>query len=325
MILICIFHVNKRGFICICFLDQYYWFYIIGRKKRRKANCQNGFVSNFSPFKLFFSFNFLSLPLTISPVYTYLPYGLFIALYLLLLLHSHMAGLFYSSSKPTSSSSSSSPPSSPPSSPYSRLLLLVTLLPLSLACFAFVLQWRGGLDDPVTHWSTDHREFPGMASTHEKKQRSLRGRSNSDSGCVDLLGQSRAPSFPYFRDWSFDYQSDLNPKVGDPIWVSWFGVELLWSDIKLWFFLIWVHELAWKILTFLCFVDFSSPMIDMYYNKHFCWLGTDTAMAVLSQSYWCFNVLSICWREGCFSERVSSFGEHTSKLYSLIRWFVFFL
>ncbi|KAF2591548.1 hypothetical protein F2Q70_00041038 [Brassica cretica] len=95
-----------------------------------------------------------------------------------------MAGLFYSSSKPTSSSSSSSPPSSP----YSRLLLLVTLLPLSLACFAFVLQWRGGLDDPVTHWSTDHREFPGMASTHEKKQRSLRGRSNSDSGCVDLLG-----------------------------------------------------------------------------------------------------------------------------------------
>lgn len=136
--------------------------------------------------------------------------------YLLLLLHSHMAGLFYSSSKPTSSS----PSSSPPSSPYSRLLLLVTLLPLSLACFAFVLQWRGGLDDPVTHWSTDHREFPGMASTHEKKQRSLRGRSNSDSGCVDLLGQSRAPSFPYFRDWSFDYQSDLNPKVGDPIWVS---------------------------------------------------------------------------------------------------------
>ncbi|KAG5386286.1 hypothetical protein IGI04_037756 [Brassica rapa subsp. trilocularis] len=121
-----------------------------------------------------------------------------------------MAGLFCSSSKPTSSSSSSSPP---PSS-YSRLLLLVTLLPLSLACFAFVLQWRGGLDDPVTHWSTtDHREFPGMASTHEKQQRSLRGRSNSDSGCVDLLGQSSAPSFPYFRDWSFDYQSDLNPKI----------------------------------------------------------------------------------------------------------------
>ena len=158
-----------------------------------------------------------------------------------------MAGLFCSSSKPTSSSSSSSPP---PSS-YSRLLLLVTLLPLSLACFAFVLQWRGGLDDPVTHWSTtDHREFPGMASTHEKQQRSLRGRSNSDSGCVDLLGQSSAPSFPYFRDWSFDYQSDLNPKVSDPIWVSWFGVELLWSDLKLWFFLIWGSWNGLKILTF---------------------------------------------------------------------------
>ncbi|KAH0912282.1 hypothetical protein HID58_035603, partial [Brassica napus] len=189
------------------------------RKKRRKANCQNGFDSNFSRFKLFFQFQLLPLPPHHPPLYTYyLPYGLFIVSYLLLLLHSHMAGLFYSSSKPPSSSSSSSSSSSPSS--YSRLLLLVTLLPLSLACFAFVLQWRGGLDDPVTHWSTtDHREFPGMASTHEKQQRSLRGRSNSDSGCVDLLGQSRAPSFPYFRDWSFDYQSDLNPKVGDPIWI----------------------------------------------------------------------------------------------------------
>ncbi|ESQ44351.1 hypothetical protein EUTSA_v10006445mg [Eutrema salsugineum] len=117
-----------------------------------------------------------------------------------------MAGLLNSSSKPTVSSSYSS--TSSPSS--SRLLLLVTLLPLSLACFAFVLQWRGGLDDPVTHWSTDHHEFPGMATIHEK--RSLR-RSGSDSGCVDLLGQSRAPSFPYFRDWKFDYHSDLKPRI----------------------------------------------------------------------------------------------------------------
>ncbi|EOA25496.1 hypothetical protein CARUB_v10018847mg [Capsella rubella] len=115
-----------------------------------------------------------------------------------------MAGLYSSSSSKPSVSSSSSTSSS------SRLILLVTLLPLSLACFAFVLQWRGGLDDPVAHWSTDHHEFPGMVSTQEK--RSSR-RSVSDSGCVDLLGQSRAPSFPYFRDWNFDYQSDLKPRI----------------------------------------------------------------------------------------------------------------
>ncbi|KAL9832671.1 Glycosyltransferase-like protein [Arabidopsis thaliana] len=115
-----------------------------------------------------------------------------------------MAGLHSSSSssKPTLSSS-------PSSSSSSRLFLLVTLLPLSLACFAFVLQWRGGLDDPVTHWSIDHHEFPGMVTTQEK--RSLR-RSVSDSGCVDLLGQSRSPSFPYFRNWKFDYHSDLKPR-----------------------------------------------------------------------------------------------------------------
>ncbi|CAA7060569.1 unnamed protein product [Microthlaspi erraticum] len=116
-----------------------------------------------------------------------------------------MAGLLNSSSKPTVSS-----PSSTSSPSHSRLLLLVTILPLSLACFAFVLQWRGGFHDPVTHWSTDRHEFPGMSSVQEK--RSSR-RSGSDSGCVDLIGQSRAPSFPYFRDWKFDYQSDLKPRI----------------------------------------------------------------------------------------------------------------
>ncbi|XP_010427588.1 PREDICTED: glycosyltransferase-like At3g57200 [Camelina sativa] len=116
-----------------------------------------------------------------------------------------MAGQ-HSSSKPSVSS-----PSPSSSSSSSRLFLLVTLLPLSLACFAFVLQWRGGLDDPVTHWSTDHHEFPGMVSTQQEKRSSRR--SVSDSGCVDLLGQSRSPSFPYFRNWNFDYQSDLKPRI----------------------------------------------------------------------------------------------------------------
>lgn len=131
-----------------------------------------------------------------------------------------MAGLYSSSSsKPTVSSSST------PSSSYSRLFLLVTLLPLSLASFAFILQWRGGLDDPVTHWSTDHHEFPGMVSTQEK--RSLR-HSGSDSGCVDLLGQSRAPSFPYFRNWKFDYESDLKPRVS-PCDSIWFPSDLIYA------------------------------------------------------------------------------------------------
>lgn len=132
-----------------------------------------------------------------------------------------MAGLY--SSKPTVSSSPSS--SSTSSSSYSRLFLLVTLLSLSLACFAFVLQWRGGFDDPVTHWSIDHHEFPGMVSTQEK--RSLR-RSVSDSGCVDLLGQSRAPSFPYFRNWKFDYDSDLKPRVSKPFLIQfWVFLNLI--------------------------------------------------------------------------------------------------
>ncbi|KAF3597501.1 hypothetical protein DY000_02021149 [Brassica cretica] len=56
----------------------------------------------------------------------------------------------------------------------------------------------------------DHHVFPEIASTYAK--RSFR-RSVSYSDCVDLLGRSRAPSFPYFNDWKFDCQSDLKPKL----------------------------------------------------------------------------------------------------------------
>lgn len=114
-----------------------------------------------------------------------------------------MAGQ-YSSLRPTSSSQS-------PSSSHtfaSRLLLLLTLLPLTLACFAFLLQWRGGLNDPVSRWSPDHHEFPGMSTTAP----SLHSHS-SNSDCVDLLGRTHSPAFSYYRDWKFDYASDLKPKV----------------------------------------------------------------------------------------------------------------
>ncbi|KAF2308120.1 hypothetical protein GH714_035479 [Hevea brasiliensis] len=91
----------------------------------------------------------------------------------------------------------------------SRLLLLLTLLPLTLAAFAFVLQWRGGLTDPVSRWSPDHHEFPGMETTSSSTASSR----TKDSGCTDLLGRSHYPSFPYYRNWKFDFGSDLKPKI----------------------------------------------------------------------------------------------------------------
>ncbi|KAJ0042582.1 hypothetical protein Pint_17785 [Pistacia integerrima] len=118
-----------------------------------------------------------------------------------------MAGL-YSSLRPIASSSASSSSSSSSPAFNSRLLLLLTLLPLTLASFAFVLQWRGELTDPVARWSPDHHEFPGMANTFSDL--SVR---NSRSGCLDPLGRSNTPSFPYFRDWKFDFGSDLKPKI----------------------------------------------------------------------------------------------------------------
>ncbi|RDX67470.1 Glycosyltransferase-like KOBITO 1 [Mucuna pruriens] len=88
----------------------------------------------------------------------------------------------------------------------SRLLLLLTVLPLTLASLAFILQWRGGVTDPVTRWSPDHDQFPGMTGSPPSHR-------HSHSDCTNPLAQSHNPSFPYFRDWNFDYSSHLSPKI----------------------------------------------------------------------------------------------------------------
>ncbi|KAI8559096.1 hypothetical protein RHMOL_Rhmol04G0148100 [Rhododendron molle] len=110
-----------------------------------------------------------------------------------------MAGGLHPSLRPTPPSSSSSFTS--------RLLLMLTILPLTLAAFAFVLQWRGGLTDPTTRWSPDPL-FPGMDPSG-----TVRSSAAAASDCVDLLGRSRSASFPYYRDWKFSYGSDLRPKL----------------------------------------------------------------------------------------------------------------
>ncbi|XP_042063554.1 glycosyltransferase-like KOBITO 1 [Salvia splendens] len=89
-----------------------------------------------------------------------------------------------------------------------KLLLLLTLLPLSLALFAFLLQWRGGgIDDPISRWSPDEsHKFPGMDSSP------LSTVAHS-SDCTTLFGHSSTASFPYFKDWKFNFHADLKPKI----------------------------------------------------------------------------------------------------------------
>ncbi|KAM7530033.1 hypothetical protein LguiB_033443 [Lonicera macranthoides] len=89
----------------------------------------------------------------------------------------------------------------------SRLVLLLTLLPLSLAAFAFVLQWRGGPEDPTSRFSPDHKDFSFKINTEPV-------RSLSSSDCVNVLARTNSVSFPYFRDWNFSLDhSDLKPKI----------------------------------------------------------------------------------------------------------------
>ncbi|XP_021774393.1 glycosyltransferase-like KOBITO 1 [Chenopodium quinoa] len=114
-----------------------------------------------------------------------------------------MAGGLHSSLRPPSSSSSSN------NSFTYRILLLLTLLPFTLAAFAFVLQWRGGVTDPSTRYSAEEHRFPGMDSsppTTTTTSKVMR------SDCGPLLSHL-SPSFPYYRDWKFHYQTDLKPKI----------------------------------------------------------------------------------------------------------------
>ncbi|KAL4178653.1 hypothetical protein AMTRI_Chr13g83360 [Amborella trichopoda] len=89
----------------------------------------------------------------------------------------------------------------------SRLLLLLTLLPLTLATFAFLLQWRGGLNDPTSRWPGDNRNFPGTSPLSTTSLSSSSSSSSSSGDCHNKL------DFPYYHDWGFKFASDAHPKI----------------------------------------------------------------------------------------------------------------
>ncbi|WOL11049.1 glycosyltransferase-like [Canna indica] len=97
----------------------------------------------------------------------------------------------------------------------SRVLLLLSALPLVLATFAFVLQWRGGVDDPASRWpAADAQRFPGMDNSPLSSSDSATSLpAHPASDCSEILGRSSSPSFPYYRDWKFDFDKDLKPKI----------------------------------------------------------------------------------------------------------------
>ncbi|XP_020240571.1 glycosyltransferase-like KOBITO 1 [Cajanus cajan] len=91
----------------------------------------------------------------------------------------------------------------------SRILLLLTLLPLSLAAIAFILQWRGGVSDPATLAAPrgSHRYFPGMEPSPLSPLSH-----NSHSDCINLA-RTASPSFPYYHNWKLDFAPSLTPKI----------------------------------------------------------------------------------------------------------------
>ncbi|KAK8958433.1 hypothetical protein KSP40_PGU013632 [Platanthera guangdongensis] len=99
-----------------------------------------------------------------------------------------------------------------------RLLVLLTVLPLLLAVFAFLLQWRGGLDDPSSRWAVaEERGFLGMGdsplSLGNSSPVAMSLLSTTVVDCAEILGGSSSPSFPYYRGWKFDLDAEPRPKI----------------------------------------------------------------------------------------------------------------
>ncbi|KAJ3694520.1 hypothetical protein LUZ60_010000 [Juncus effusus] len=119
-----------------------------------------------------------------------------------------MAGNIYAPLRPASSSATFAV----------RLLLLLTVLPLILAVFAFALQWRGGLNDPSgAAWPTDRQSFPGLGgspfgSSHSYFE-TVTSHGGSGSDCSEILGRGSKPSFPFYQGWNFDLESEPSPKI----------------------------------------------------------------------------------------------------------------
>ncbi|CAN6334609.1 unnamed protein product [Urochloa humidicola] len=63
--------------------------------------------------------------------------------------------------------------------------LLLTLLPLALAAFAFALQWRGGMRDPAgAAWPSDKRRFLGIENSP------FGSSSSAGADCAEILDRS---------------------------------------------------------------------------------------------------------------------------------------
>ncbi|KHN13709.1 hypothetical protein glysoja_034019 [Glycine soja] len=116
----------------------------------------------------------------------------------------------YAPLRPNPSSSSSSFSSH---SFTSKILLLLTILPVSLAAIAFILQWRGGITDQTALSSPrgSHHYFPGMEPSPLSHLSSHNSNSHH-SDCVNL-GRTASPSFPYYHNWKLDFEASLTPKI----------------------------------------------------------------------------------------------------------------
>lgn len=102
----------------------------------------------------------------------------------------------------------------------SRIVLLLTALPLALAVFAFMLQWRGEIKDSSSAWPSDRHTFPGMdnsplgsSSASTVSSFSRFSSSSSSSDCIDILSRSSSGSLSYYQGRNYDSDHNLRPRI----------------------------------------------------------------------------------------------------------------
>lgn len=67
------------------------------------------------------------------------------------------------------------------------------------------------MDDPISRWSPEEsHKFPGMDTS---PLATVGAHSSQSSDCSSLFGHANRAAFPYYRDWKFNFEADLKPKV----------------------------------------------------------------------------------------------------------------
>lgn len=134
----------------------------------------------------------------------------------------------------------------------------------------FRICWRGGLPDPI---NLDPNEFDPFGFPGTDKSGPVR-LSSSSVDCVDILGQSSGPTFPYYRGWNFSFGLGFGSDYGLKVYI---GIYFLFIFVILKkkggaFLILFLKRVEISSRLQPVFVVFTIPSYYYYYIKFIFYL-----------------------------------------------------